>query len=514
MPSPSPLDCSPSPSPRAASSESSADVCRVGPRTSWRVGFASSRCSDFDGALRRPGRRPSGRGASVVVGSSRRRLGVRPAALAAAAATAATAPARRRLVVGVAGALAGLVRPSASSPRAGRRRRPVLPRPRRAPAGRRGRRVGGLEQRGRLRGAVAPRPARPPRRPAWSDRRLAAGGCGSRPSSYAAAGRRLGRREQRRRTGVGVGRRPLGAAARRRRRLGGGRLRCSGGCGVAGARPAPRRERRWPRRLRSAAAAARSCRPRGRPSWRSCGCAVRGGRRRSSSAGAGCRGGAGRRRRGWACGRRAAGGRRPAGGAPAARRGAAAVPRLSLGVAVVGAGVVVCSGPGRACALLRPRALRAARGPVVVRERRRRSRTQACRALGGDGLPLPSGDVPRRASMGRPAGSTAVDAYPGGVDVSRSGTNGSPTVPACGSRGPWASRRTSGAAEVPSPAISRRPARTSSGRTAGSACRTTTSSIAQSPRIRTPVAASRASAARLTTRRARRTCAGRAWSSG
>ena len=62
--------------------------------------------------------------------------------------------------------------------------------------------------------------------------------------------------------------------------------------------------------------------------------------------------------------------------------------------------------------------------------------------------------------------------------ASRSGDNGSPTVPSARSSGPWARRCWTGQRCGSRPAISRSPARTSSGLTDGEPCRKTTSSIA------------------------------------
>ncbi len=67
--------------------------------------------------------------------------------------------------------------------------------------------------------------------------------------------------------------------------------------------------------------------------------------------------------------------------------------------------------------------------------------------------------------------------------VSRWSANGSPTVPSCVSRGPWASRSCNGAESASSPTRVRSPARTSSGLTDGVPCRKTISSIAHSPSI-------------------------------
>ena len=64
--------------------------------------------------------------------------------------------------------------------------------------------------------------------------------------------------------------------------------------------------------------------------------------------------------------------------------------------------------------------------------------------------------------------------------ASRSGSSGSPTVPVSASSGPWAIRVCRGGTGASRPVVCRRPARMSSGLTAGVPCRRTMSSIAHS----------------------------------
>jgi hypothetical protein len=95
---------------------------------------------------------------------------------------------------------------------------------------------------------------------------------------------------------------------------------------------------------------------------------------------------------------------------------------------------------------------------------------------------------PRWASAGF-VESTAL-AGPGRA-ASRSGSNGSPTVPAWSSSGPCASRVAKDDWSGARSATRRRPARTSSGRTVGVPCRTTTVSIAHGGSEYSPTTASR-----------------------
>ena len=85
-----------------------------------------------------------------------------------------------------------------------------------------------------------------------------------------------------------------------------------------------------------------------------------------------------------------------------------------------------------------------------------------------------------RADGFSPPTRVVLSCYDGARTGGRSGTSGSLTIPVSSS-GPCATRTATGGASGARPATIRNAARTSSGRTAGVTCRTTTSSIARPP---------------------------------